>query len=358
MDHFQPALAAAVRGESLSVEQVVCLLQSSEDQLPALLRAADQVRRQQVGDAIWLRGLIEFSNVCREHCLYCGLRATNSLVERYRMSEAEILEAAGQVAARGIGTVVLQSGEDPAWTVDRLGQLVREIKRRFPPLAVTLSIGERPYAEYRDLRQAGVDRFLMRFETSNPRLFAELHPGSRLEDRLQCLRWLRELGYEVGSGSLVGLPGQTLTDLARDLLLMQQLQLDMIGIGPFIPHPATPLGEATAGTVGMTLRMMALARLLCPQANLPVTTALAALDPLGREHGWQAGCNVVMPNATPAAYREQYQLYPGKPCLGDELTDCLACLTRRIHSIDRRVGQGAGSSRAWKERQDADHTPQ
>lgn len=357
-NEFAAVLELALAGARLTPAQVVALLQCDEADYQLLAQAADQVRRQQVGDHIWLRGLIEFSNICREHCLYCGLRAENAQVDRYRMSEAEILAAVQQVVDSGLGTVVLQSGEDPGWDARQLCHLVWQIKDSFPRLMVTLSIGERPRVEYQALKLAGADRFLMRFETSNPELFARMHPGSSLAERLQCLRWLNELGYEVGSGSLVGLPGQTVWDLAADLLLMQELQLDMVGIGPFIPHPETPLGGAEPGTVAMTLRMMAVARLLCPKINMPVTTALAALDPLGREKGWQAGGNVVMPNATPVAYKEQYELYPDKPCLGDELTHCLSCLGGRISGLNRTVGLGAGRSLAWEEKQHANHTAQ
>ena len=355
---FTHVLDLALVKAKLTTAQVVSLLQADQAEYQQLTAAADQVRRQNVGDGVWLRGLIEFSSVCREHCLYCGLRAENHQADRYRMSEEEIMVAVKLVADRGLGTVVLQSGEDPSWTVRELCQLVWRIKDQFPTLMVTLSIGERPRVEYQALRTVGADRFLMRFETSNPELFARMHPGSSLADRLQCLHWLRELGYEVGSGSLVGLPGQAITDLANDLLLMQELKLDMIGIGPFIPHPETPLADSTVGTAAMTLRMMAVARLLCPKINLPVTTALAALDPLGREKGWQAGGNVVMPNATPVPYKEQYELYPDKPCLGDELADCLSCLTGRIHSVGRTVGCGPGRSIAWEERQHADNPAQ
>lgn len=355
---FTKVLGLAVAQAKLTAAQVVTLLQADQTEYQQLVEAADQARRQNVGDSVWLRGLIEFSSICREHCLYCGLRAENQQADRYRMSEAEIMAAVKLVADRGLGTVVLQSGEDPGWTARELCQLVWQVKQQFPTLMVTLSIGERPRVEYQALRAIGVDRFLMRFETSNPALFAEMHPGSGLAGRLECLHWLRELGFEVGSGSLVGLPGQTVTDLANDLLLMQELQLDMIGIGPFIPHPETPLADAAVGTAEMTLRMMAVARLLCPKANLPVTTALAALDPLGREKGWLAGGNVVMPNATPVPYKAQYELYPDKPCLGDELTNCLDCLAGRIRSVGRTIGYGPGRSLAWEERQHADYPAQ
>lgn len=355
-DSFQQALSALLEGQLPSQEQLVCLLSASGDDFAALLAAADRVRREQVGDAIWLRGLIEFSSHCRCNCHYCGLRRDNQKASRYRLSEEQILAATGQVAAAGLGTVVLQSGEDTWWTVERLQRVIRAIKEQHPHLAITLSIGERTYDEYVALRQAGADRFLLRFETSNQELYAQLHPGTSLAQRLECLHDLQQLGYEVGSGCLVGLPGQTLADLANDLLLIKKLDLPMVGIGPFIPHPDTPLASAPAGSVDLTLKMLALARLLLPTSNIPVTTALATLDGGRRQRGWQAGANVVMPNATPNVYWQQYQLYPGKAQLGDSLRHSLANLKQQIEAAGRYVGQGPGSALGRKENAHAEHT--
>lgn len=340
----------------LEREEIMALLASSGADEQKLLQVADQVRREHVGDQIWLRGLVEFSNYCGEHCLYCGLRAANDRLTRYRMTPEEIMTAAERVVSLGLGTIVLQSGEDRWWTCERVAGMVARIKATYPDLAVTLSLGERSRDELRMFREAGADRYLMRFETSNPKLYAAMHPGSTLEQRLQSLGWLRDLGYEVGSGSLVGLPGQTLSDLADDLLLLQQLDVDMAGIGPFIPHPHTPLAAAEGGTAALTLKMMAVARLICPDINMPVTTALATLDELGRENGWQSGANVVMPNATPALQKAQYELYPNKRCLEDDLYHCHGCLQRRIKSIGRVVGVGPGRSRVWEERNHAGYT--
>ncbi|NLW16757.1 MAG: [FeFe] hydrogenase H-cluster radical SAM maturase HydE [Firmicutes bacterium] len=326
--------------------------------METLFAAADRVRQEQVGDAIWLRGLIEFSSYCRHNCHYCGLRRDNRQASRYRLTAEQILAAVEQVAAAGLGTVVLQSGEDTWWTIDRLQELIRAIKEQHPQLAITLSIGERSYAEYAALRQAGADRFLLRFETSNPKLSAQLHPGNSLSQRLECLQHLQQLGYEVGSGCLVGLPGQTLADLANDLLLIKNLNLPMVGIGPFIPHPQTPLGRAAAGSVDLTLKMLALTRLLLPTSNIPVTTALATLDKDGRQRGWQAGANVVMPNATPEVYWQQYQLYPGKAQPGDSLRHSLNNLRQQIQAAGRYVGQGPGSALGRKEANHAENTPQ
>lgn len=355
---FSVALASLLAQEQPSQEQLVCLLKATGDDLVELISAANRVRQQQVGDAVWLRGLIEFSSYCRHNCYYCGLRSGNKSAGRYRLSPAEILAAVRQVAAAGLGTVVLQSGEDAWWTTARLVELVQGIKEQQPQLAITLSVGERSYADYAALHQAGADRFLLRFETSNPQLYAELHPGTTLVQRLECLHHLQQLGYEVGSGCLVGLPGQTLADLANDLLLISRLGLPMVGIGPFIPHPDTPLADATAGDVTLTLKMLAITRLLLPASNIPVTTALATLDGSGRQNGWQAGANVVMPNATPATYWQQYELYPDKAQLGDSLQHNLATLLAQITAAGRHVGQGPGSALARKEYDNAKHTAQ
>ncbi len=352
---FDDALAGLLAQEQPSQEQLVCLLGATGGDLIA---AADRVRQQHVGDAVWLRGLIEFSSYCHHNCCYCGLRSGNKKAGRYRLSPAEILAAVQQVVAAGLGTVVLQSGEDAWWTTARLVELVQEIKKQYPQLAITLSVGERSYADYAALRQAGADRYLLRFETSNPELYAKLHPGTTLAQRLDCLYHLQQLGYEVGSGCLVGLPGQTLADLANDLLLIRRLRLPMVGIGPFIPHPETPLAGATAGDVPLTLKMLALTRLLLPASNIPVTTALATLDGGGRQNGWHAGANVVMPNATPSVYWQQYELYPDKAQLGDSLQYSLATLVEQITAAGRYVGQGPGSALARKEYNHAEHTAQ
>lgn len=313
------------------------------EEVQALFDVADGVRRRYVGDDIYLRGLIEFSNVCRRSCLYCGLRAPNAKVERYRMPIAEIVETAERAYHLGFRTVVLQSGEDPWYTVERMCEIIRSIKSRVD-LAVTLSIGERPREEYAAMKEAGADRYLLRHEAADAGLYASLHPDLRYEERLRCLRWLRELGYQVGAGSMVGLPGQTLEMLAKDILILRELEVDMVGIGPFIPNPETPLGSAPRGSVEMTLKMVALARIVTREALIPVTTALASIDPLGREKAFLAGANVVMPNVTPLKYRAEYRIYPNKACLTDDAEHCQGCLALRIASVGRRIGTGYGHS--------------
>ncbi|HPC22257.1 MAG TPA: [FeFe] hydrogenase H-cluster radical SAM maturase HydE, partial [Phycisphaerae bacterium] len=325
------------------VQIINWLLENDAARLEKLWHDADSVRRTHVGDAVHLRGLIEFSNHCARQCYYCGLRADNRLIERYRMPADEILACARQAASFGYGTVVLQSGEDYGITSEWLADVVRHIKTE-TGLAVTLSVGERSAAELAAWREAGADRYLLRFETSNAELFRRIHPSrnGQLSDRIAILRTLRELDYEVGSGIMIGIPGQTYEDLARDLELFRELDLDMIGVGPFLPHPETPLGQSLdplipgsldpspSGQVPnselMTYKVLALTRLMCPRANLPSTTALATLNrDSGRELGLMRGANIIMPNLTPPAYRCKYEIYPAKACLFETAEQCHGC---------------------------------
>jgi biotin synthase len=323
--------------------------------LARLWAAADDVRRQNVGDEVHLRGLVEISNICQRRCAYCGISALRTDLARYRMTPPEILDCAAAADAYGYGTVVLQAGEDPELTGPAIAQLVRDIKSRHR-LAVTLSLGERGDDDLRLWLQAGADRYLLRFETSNAELFARIHPsaGRHGRSRIEMLHRLRELGYEVGSGVMCGIPGQSYDDLAADIALFATLDLDMIGVGPYIPHPHTPLGEQVeilrlpAGQQApndelTTYKAVALARLVCPQANIPSTTALATLNLAeGRELGLQRGANVVMPNITPMAYRRLYEIYPAKACIAETAQQCIQCMQARIESIGRRVGLGPG----------------
>ena len=335
------------------------LREESPRRLEALWRQADAMRRQHVGDAVHLRGLVEISNYCVRQCAYCGLRAGNKTLSRYRMEADEILAAAQQAARFGYGTVVLQAGEDygigPAW----MAGVVRQIKAE-TPLAVTLSLGERPDTDLAAWREAGADRYLLRFETSDRGLFDSIHPplGRQPCDRIAILRRLKQLGFETGSGVMVGIPGQTYESLADDILLFRDLDLDMIGLGPFIPHPATPLGvdhPAVGGvepqtqvpnTELMVYKAVALTRLVCPDVNIPATTALATINRRnGRELGLQRGANVFMPNLTPLKYRHLYQIYPGKACIEETGSACNHCLTVRIRMLGRHVGNGPGGRR-------------
>jgi biotin synthase len=329
------------------------LRETEAPKLAALWNRADAVRRESVGPAIHLRGLIEISNHCVRRCAYCGLRGENQHLQRYRMTGEEIVQTAELAAARGCGTVVLQAGEDPKLTGEMIRDAVARIKAR-TPLAVTLSLGERSLDELRDWKAAGADRYLLRFETSDRRLYDLIHPPhGQITDRIAMLRKLKEIGYEAGGGVMVGFPGQTFDILADDVLTFAELDLDMIGIGPYVPHPHTPMGQGacpnapagkqTAATDLMVYKMIALARIVCPAANIPATTALATINRAGgRELAWQRGANVVMPNFTPARYRRLYEIYPGKACVGEEGVQCVGCLGRRIGSIGREVGAGPG----------------
>ena len=329
--------------------------------LAQLFGDADAARAANVGPAVHLRALVEISNRCVRQCGYCGLRAGNADLPRYRMSHDEIIACAHQATALGYGTIVLQAGEDPTITTEWLAAIVRQIKAD-TPLAVTLSLGERTTEELSAWRAAGADRYLLRFETSDAELFALIHPPHpgrphQRVDRIAILRQLRELGYEVGSGIMLGIPGQTYASVARDLLLFRQLDLDMIGIGPYIPHPATPLAtgewrrpiparEQVPAEELMVYKAVALTRLVCPQANIPATTALATINRVdGRELGLQRGANVFMPNLTPAPYRALYQIYPNKACISETGAACNGCLRSRISAIGRTVGIGPGGRR-------------
>ncbi len=336
------------------------LEETRPERLAELWAQADAVRQENVGEAVHLRGLVEFSNHCVRTCGYCGLNATNRDVPRYRMSADEILDAARLAVEYGYGTVVLQSGEDYGIEADWLADVVSRIHDE-TELAITLSVGERSEAELRQWRQAGADRYLLRFETSNRELYDRIHPprpGQNRSDRLALLRQLREIGYEIGSGVMIGIPGQTYDDLATDIEWFARLDLDMIGVGPFIPHPAGPaaaLPPAGTGQVPntelMAYKVVALTRLACPAANIPSTSALATLNKAqGRELGLQRGANVVMPNLTPQRYRAMYEIYPAKACVDETAQQCLHCLRARIASIGRTIATGRGDSPAYLRR--------
>ena len=328
------------------------LCESRPSALEQLFARADETRRMHVGDAVHLRGLIEISSYCARQCHYCGLRAARSF-PRYRMTREEILQCARQAVQLGFGTAVIQAGEDFGIEAEWLAEVIRTIKAE-TPLAVTLSLGERLPEELQLWRSAGADRYLLRFETSNRELYDAIHPprGAVRSDRVAMLRELRALGYEIGSGVMVGIPGQTFEMLARDIELFEELDLDMVGIGPFLAHPDTPLGaepdhgagsEQVPSSEWMVLKAVALTRLVCPEANLPSTTALATINTVdGREHGLESGANVFMPVLTPAPYRKMYEIYPGKACVDEDATQCNSCLRNRIELLGRYVGSGPG----------------
>jgi len=334
------------------------LRQQDEAKLTQLWQQANQCRAENVGDAVQLRGLVEFSNYCRRRCGYCGLHAGRSDVQRYRMSAAEIVDCALDAVRFGYGTVVLQSGEDPGLQSQWLAEVISEIKRR-TALAVTLSVGERSVEDFQLWRDAGADRYLLRFETSNAELYQRIHPSlpGQVSDRFSILRQLRQLGYEIGSGVMVGIPGQDYTTLANDIVKFAELDLDMIGVGPYIAHPQTDLAtaEQAADQVPnselMTYKVVALARLICPYSNIPSTTALATLNKArGRELGLERGANVVMPNLTPVQYRAAYEIYPAKACINETSDACHQCMRGRITAIGRSVGDGRGDSPRHQQR--------
>lgn len=329
-------LAADIRGYDLA--QLTAIIEHFAHapalELAALFAAADAVRQRHYGRRVFFRGLIEFSSYCANDCLYCGIRAGNRNAVRYRLTDAQILESCARGFELGFRTFVLQSGEDPAFTDERLFALVSAIRRAHPECALTLSVGERSRESYAQLRAAGADRYLLRHETASAEHYRALHPPSmQLATRLRCLRDLRELGYQVGAGFMVGTPGQTSAHLAKDLALLRDLEPQMVGIGPFVPHRDTPFGDAARPSADLTLVMVALARLMLPAALIPATTALGSVDPLGREKALAAGANVVMPNLSPLEHRADYALYDDKICLGEEAAECVSCLAQRIASI-------------------------
>ncbi len=327
---------------NLSKNEIVRLLADEQNE-PALLKRADRIRKKYVGDAIHLRGLIEFSNICRNNCLYCGIRRGNGKVARYRMREDELIETARRAAALGFKTVVMQSGEDMYYTQEKMCRIIEAIKKF--DVAVTLSVGERSYGDYKAFREAGTDRYLMRIETTDKDLYHRLDPGMSWQHRYECLLMIKELGYELGSGIMVGLPGQSLESIAADLMFLRRLGVDMAGIGPFIPHPETPLAGEPGGSLHLALRTMAIMRLLLPDINIPATTAMESLHPDGRMMALKGGANVVMPNVTEGEYRKLYELYPGKICVNDTPVHCRSCISRKILSIGRTIGTGYGSHR-------------
>ncbi len=305
-----------------------------------LFDAADRVREKYVGDKVHLRGLLEFSNLCVRDCLYCGLRKDNKNLKRYRLKPGTVLDFARKAVSYGYKTLVLQSGEGDFYSTEDIASIVREIKKF--GVAITLSIGEKTEEEYKLLRQAGADRFLLRIETTDKELYEKFHPGMNHENRINCLRTIKKLGYETGTGSLIGLPGQSIGSIADDILFFKELGADMIGVGPFIPNEDTPLENEQGGTFEMSLKVMALTRLLLPDINIPATTAMESLDPNGRLIALKSGANVVMPNVTEGEYRALYRLYPGKICINDTPAHCRGCITGKIRSINRVVANDYG----------------
>jgi biotin synthase len=289
------------------------------------------VRETHYGKSVYIRGLIEFTNYCKNDCYYCGLRLSNSNLERYRLSLEEILECCRTGDKLGIKTFVLQGGEDPWFTTDRVTEIVSRIRKEFPDHAITLSIGERHKSDYEIFFHAGANRFLLRHETASDEHYAKLHPSSMgIENRKQCLRNLKNIGYQVGAGFMVGTPHQTPECLLEDIRFLEELQPQMVGIGPFIPQKDTPFASQPPGNLNLCLKMIAVSRIVLPKALIPATTAVGTIAPNGRELALEAGANVFMPNLTPTAFRKLYALYDDKICIGDDAVMCMSCMKNRI----------------------------
>lgn len=324
------------------------LLETDEEDLQWIRNKARKIAVENYGKDIYIRGLIEYTNYCKNNCYYCGIRCGNNKVSRYRLTKDEILECCKQGRQLGFQTFVIQGGEDNYYTDDILVSILEEIKKKYPECAITLSLGERRKESYRLLRAAGADRYLLRHETANPVHYRKLHPKQMSwENRKQCLYWLKELGYQVGCGFMVGSPFQTVDDLVEEMFFLNEIQPQMVGIGPFLSHKDTPFAGHKNGSLRMTLLLLALIRITHKKILLPATTALASLDSQGRELGILSGANVLMPNLSPVSYREKYALYDGKVCMGDEAAECRACLDRRMEKIGYRIVLDRGDSKAF-----------
>lgn len=333
----------------LSDDELKILIESDEFNEP-LAEVADIRRRENYGDKVYIRGLIEFTNYCRNNCYYCGIRRDNKKAERYRLTKDEILLCCDEGYKLGFRTFVMQGGEDPYYTDKMICDIVSKIKSRYPDCAVTLSIGEKSRESYQAFFDAGADRYLLRHETADPEHYGKLHPEAMsLENRKECLFDLKEIGYQVGSGFMVGSPYQTTENLISDLRFLQKLQPDMIGIGPYITHADTPFAEFKSGDVMLTLRLVSILRLMFPYALIPSTTALGTIHPQGRELGLKAGANVVMPNLSPVSVRKLYSLYENKICTGEEAAQCRGCLERRVESAGYKIVTDIGNVRKIEE---------
>ena len=302
----------------------------------------------QFGKSIFIRGIVEFSNVCKNDCYYCGIRKSNADCDRYRLSKEQILDCCDAGYEYGFRTFVLQSGEDKSYTTDKLCEIVSDIKKAHPDCAVTLSVGELSYDDYKRLFEAGADRYLLRHETASEEHYKKLHPAEMSwEHRMKCLEQLKQIGYQTGCGMMVGSPFQTVGNIADDMLFLERFKPEMIGMGPFIPHKDTPFKDKPAGSYELTLFLISLCRLMLPDCLIPATTALGTIRPDGREKGVLAGANVVMPNLSPMDVRKKYLLYDGKICTGDESAQCRACLERRMESIGYKVEITRGDHKSY-----------
>lgn len=341
--HLTKVVETLVKEHKLSKEDLKSLLENQREVQEILAKEAHLLTQKNFHNKIYVRGLIEISNFCKNNCYYCGIRKGNHKVHRYRLGLDEIMESVKLGTSMGFQTFVLQGGEDPTFTDDFYCQVIREIKRVNPNTAITLSIGERTYASYEKLKHAGADRFLLRHETKNKDHYQKLHPKEMdLENRIQCLYDLKKLGYQTGTGIMVGSPGQTIQYILEDLLFIQDLKPEMVGIGPYIPHEDTPFRDEKAGSVEETVFLIHLLRLLLPYANIPATTSLNTLSPKGRDRAIQGGANVYMPNLTPACYRKDYALYKDKACFEIEAAENLQDLKKMMKKLGYEVVMARG----------------
>ena len=319
-------------------EFITLIKERDEENASYLASLAREEAVKIYGNGVFPRGLVEFTNYCKNNCYYCGIQGSNQHANRYRLSKDEILSACENGYQLGYRSFVLQGGEDPHYSDDVMVPIVSEIRKRYQDCAITLSLGERSKESYQKLYDAGADRYLLRHEAATPELYQKLHPESlSLENRIQCLWNLKEIGYAVGTGFMVGAPYQTVENLVDDLLFIQKLDPQMVGIGPFVPHHDTKFKDYPSGTVELTTYLTSILRLMNPHLLLPATTALGTIDPRGREKGILAGANVVMPNLSPVAVRKDYSLYDNKICTGEEAAECAGCLGRRLASIDHEL---------------------
>ena len=334
---------------NITLEQLHMLLETDDMQAVDYLRKrASEKAHETYGNQVFIRGLIEFTNYCKNDCLYCGIRRGNQNAVRYRLTLSQIMECCKMGYELGYRTFVLQGGEDAYFNDERMCEIIRSIKKEYPDCAVTLSLGERSEESYRVMHKAGADRYLLREETSVPEHYAMLHPKQMsLENRLHCLEILKETGYQTGCGFMVGSPGWQLEYLARELCYIKKLRPHMIGIGPFIPHKDTVFAKETGGSLDLTLNLVAMLRLMNPNAMIPATTAVGTIDPRGREKAILSGANVVMPNLSPVSVRKNYMLYDNKLCTGDEAAECRKCLDARIRSIGYEIVTDRGDYREF-----------
>lgn len=337
-------LEQVLNNPDLSKEEIIYLLELKDNKsVNRLFKKADEVRKNFCGDTVYLRGIIEISNYCEQDCLYCGIRKGNEILERYRMQPEEIIETAKIISNIGIGSIVLQSGEDFAFNTDKIAYIIYSIKQEVD-VAITLSLGERDFEEYKTWKYAGADRYLLKHETANPKLYSLYHQKQDVNERIKHIEFLKSIGFQAGSGNLIGLPSQAVEDIADDLLLCKKLDVDMASFSPFIPAPNTPYYKEPVGNVEMTLKTIATGRILLKNSHIPATTALATIDPSGRKKALKVGANVIMPNFTPKIYHDNYKIYPKKQTLFDDPVKSSDQIKMLLTSLGRKISWARGDS--------------